>query len=154
LKKTFVETYKASKTFKAPLDFVFGWCTDFREDDGKMTGSKTKREFIERTDKRIVWAVEYKEKGKTKEGIRVVWLHPPNSWSLDTCGDGKEVGEYVLTPKGKNKTRLDMKFHLSYDSKDAVEDPKKWEKDASEEWDIFRDYLERNYKASLHAEKQ
>ena len=84
MKKTFVETYKVSKTFKAPLDYVFGWCTDFREDDGKMTGSKSKRTFLERTDKRIVWAVEYKEKGKTKEGIRVVWLRSPDSWTLDT----------------------------------------------------------------------
>jgi hypothetical protein len=151
LKKSFVETYKVSKSFKAPLDYVFGWCTDFREDDGKMTGSKAKRKFIERTDKRIVWSVEYKENGKPVEGIRVVWLHPPDSWSLDTCGDHRELGEYNLTKKGKNKTRLDMKFRVSFDSKEEVDDRKKWEKEASEEWDIFRRYLENDYKASLRA---
>jgi hypothetical protein len=154
LKKTFVETYRASKTFRAPLDFVFGWCTDFREDDGKMTGSKATRKFLERTDKRIVWSVEYKEKGKLVDGIRVVWLHPPNSWRLDTCGDHRELGEYELTPKGKNKTRLDMKFKISYDSKDEVDDRKKWEEEVSEEWDVFRRYLENDYKASLRAGKE
>jgi len=154
LKKTFVETYRISKTFKAPLDYVFAWCTDFREDDAKMTGSKIRRKFIERTDKRKIWSVEHKEKGKSIEGIRVVWLHPPDSWSLDTCGDHRELGEYSLTPKSKNKTRLDMKFRMSFDSKDEVEDKKKWEKEVREEWDAFARFLENDYKVSLRAGKQ
>jgi hypothetical protein len=154
LKKLFVETYKVSKTFKAPLDFVFGWCTDFREDDGKMTGSKAKRTFLERTDKRIVWVVEYKEKGKSKEGVRVVWLHAPDSWKLDTCGDGSEIGEYKLSGKGKNKTRLDMKFQIVYESKDEVEDRKKWEKEVTAEWDVFGRYLQDDYKKSLQPGKK
>lgn len=153
MKKTFVETYKASKTFKAPLDYVFQWCTDFREDDGKMVGSKAKKTFVERTDKRIIWISAYKEKGKTREDIRVVWLRPPDAWHLDTCGDGREVGEYQLSEKGKNKTRLDMKFSISYDNRDDVPDKKKWEKDVDEEWDTFARYLEDDYKASLHASK-
>jgi hypothetical protein len=153
LKKAFVETYKASKTFRAPIGYVFQWCTDFREDDGKMVGSKAKRTFVERTDKRIIWIAEYKEKGKTKEGVRVVWLRPPDAWYLDTCGDGREVGEYRLTEKGKNKTRLDMKFRISYDSKDDAPDKKKWEKDVDEEWDTFAGYLENDYKTSLHTSK-
>ena len=151
LKKNFVETFKASQTFKAPLDFVFQWCTDFREDDGKMTGSKAKRTFLERTAKRIVWVSEFKEKGEPKEGLRVVWLEPPNVWRLDTCGDQREIGEYVLSPKGKNKTRLDMKFKISYDSKDEIPDKKEWEDDVAKEWEIFASYLEKDYKQSQSA---
>lgn len=149
-----METYKVSKTFKAPMDFVFQWCTDFREDDGTMTGSKAKRTFLEKTDKRVVWITDYKEKGKSREGVRVVWLHPPDSWYLDTCGDGREVGEYTLSQKGKNKTRLDMKFHVTFDSKDEIEDKKKWEEDVAEEWDTFGEHLEKDYKASLEAAKE
>lgn len=55
LAKATVKTYELSQTFNAPLDFVFKWCTDFREDDPKMVGSTAKRTFLERTDKRIVW---------------------------------------------------------------------------------------------------
>lgn len=153
MKKNFTETYKVSKTFNAPLDFVFHWCTDFREDDGKMTGSKAKRTFLERTEKRIVWAVNYREKGKNREGLRVVWLQPPDAWYLDTCGDGREVGEYKLTPKGRDRTRLDMKFRVSYESKDEVEDKKKWERDASDEWDTFARYLEKDYTSSPQTDK-
>lgn len=154
LKKNFVETYKASQTFKAPLDFVFQWCTDFREDDGKMVGSKAKKTFLEKTAKRVVWVAEYKEDGKPREGVRVVWLRPPNTWKLDTCGDHREIGEYVLSPKGKDKTRLDMKFKISYDSKDDAPDKKKWEKEVAEEWQTFADYLQKDYKGSLHVAKE
>ena len=153
MKKNFVETYKVSKTFRAPLDFVFAWCTDFREDDGKMTGSSVKRDFLERTKERVVWISEYKEKGKPMQGVRAVWLHPPDSWHLDTCGDQRELGEYRLTPKGKKKTRLDMKFMITYDDKHEVVDSKKWEKESREEWDVFADYLEKDYKESLRAAK-
>ena len=114
-----------------------------------MTGSKVRRTFLERTDRRVVWAVEYKEEGKNVEGIRVVWLHPPNSWSLDTCGDYRELGEYNLKPKGKNKTRLDMTFRLSFESKDDVEDRKEWEKRLLKDWGIFARFLENDYRTSL-----
>jgi hypothetical protein len=153
LKKAFVQTYNVSKTFKAPLAFVFDWCTDFREDDGKMTGSKAKMTFLEKTDKRMVWVVDYKEKGKAKEGIRVVWLHPPDSWSLDTCGDGKELGEYKLKEKGNGKTRLDMEFRLTYDNKADVEDKKTWEKETEEFWDVLGQFLEKDYNESLRKSK-
>ena len=154
MKKAFVETYKVSQSFKAPLDYVFAWCTDFREDDGKMTGSKAKKTFLERTKKRAVWVVQYKENGKSKEGVRVVWLRAPDSWTLDTCGDGRELGEYNLAQKGKNKTRLDMKFQISFDSKEEVEDKKKWVKEVREEWGIFRTHLENDYKAYLQSGKK
>jgi hypothetical protein len=151
LKKAFIETYKVSQTFSAPIEYVFDWCTDFREDDGQMIGSKTKKSFIERTDKRIVWAVERKEKGKKVVGIRVVWLDRPNSWTLNTCGDQIEVGHYVLKKKGKNKTKLDMEFNITFDSKDEVEDKKKWLKSSKEEWGTFRQHLEEDYKAGKPA---
>jgi hypothetical protein len=119
-----------------------------------MVGSKAKRTFIERTSKRIIWITDYKEDGKVKQGVRVVWLRPPDRWDLDTCGDSREVGEYKLTPNGENNTRLDMKSTLTYDSKDDVEDRKKWEKDVDEEWNTFASYLEKDYKEAQHASKQ
>jgi len=145
------QTYRLSATFNAPLDYVFAWCTDFREDDNKMTGSKTRRHILERTKERFVWVVNYKDGGKEKEGIRAVWLHPPDSWHLDTCGDGREVGDYKLTRLGKTKTRLDMKFVETYDGPEEVEDKKEWEADGKEHWKIYKKALEADFKAGRPA---
>jgi hypothetical protein len=151
--KATVKTYELSQTFDAPLDFVFKWCTDFREDDAKMVGSTAKRTFLERTDKRIVWAVSYKESNKQKEGIRAVWLHPPDSWHLDTCGDTREVGDYKLTSKGKSRTRLDMVFHVTYEKGEEATGRREWEKEVKGEWKLYAKYLEKDYKSSLQQTK-
>ena len=61
-----------------------------------------------------------------------MWLRPPDSWHLDTCGDHREVGDYKLTSIGKDKTRLDAVFHMTYDDPDEVETKEKWEKETDE----------------------
>jgi len=154
LKKAFTQKYRGSKTFKAPLDFVFAWCTDYREDDVKMTGSKSRRTMLEKTPHRVVWVVTYKQEGKTREGLRVVWPHPPDAWELDTCGDMADWGErergwYKLTPKGNNRTRLDMEFVLTYNSKRHFPEKKQWLKELDELWDTLASFLEKDYKESL-----
>lgn len=141
------QTYRISHTFKAPRDFVYKWCTDFREDDWKYTRSSARRVFLERSKRRYVWVVNYKEGGKKKEGIRAVWFKPPISWHLDTCGDGREVGDYELTPKGKNKTRLDMTFDVTYDDPRDVESKEEWQGEAKEHWKLYGAALEKEYKA-------
>jgi len=77
------------------MDYVFAWCTDFREDDPqKYLGSKTVRKILEKTPERVIWAVRFKDGKGFSEGVWAVWLNPPKSWHLDTCGDGREVGDY------------------------------------------------------------
>ena len=142
------QSYKLSKKFSAPLDFVFQWCTDFREDDPKIIGSKTVRKMLEKNGERAIWRVRYKNGKGFAEGVRFVTLHPPNAWHLDTCGDGREVGDYKLTAMGKNKTRLDMKFTVTYDSKKEVEDRDEWEKDGDAHWTIYKKALEKEYRES------
>ncbi len=146
------QTYKLSQKFDAPLDYVFAWCTDFREDDNqKYLGSKTQRKIIEKTGEHVIWRVRYKDGKGFKEGVRAVWLHPPDGWHLDTCGDGREVGDYKLKSLGKTKTRLDMKFAVTYESKKDVEDRDEWEEDGKKHWKIYRKALEADFKAGRPA---
>ncbi len=145
------QKYRLSQEFDAPLDYVFQWCTDFREDDNKLIGSKTERKILEKGPERVIWRVRYKDRKDYVEGVRAVWLHPPDSWTLDTCGDGREMGEYKLKSLGKNKTRLDMKFVVTYDSKDEVEDKDEWEADGVKDWKIYRNALEADFKAGKPA---
>ncbi len=145
--KPVTQNYKLSKKFNAPLDYVFKWCTDFCDDDPKLIGSKTVRKILEKDDERVVWRVRYKEGKGFAEGVRYVALKPPNAWYLDTCGDGREVGEYKLTSLGKNKTKLEMKFTVTYDSKKEVEDKDEWEKDSDQHWSIYKKALEADFNA-------
>ena len=151
MKRAVIETYKFSKTFNAPLGFVFDWCTDFREDDGKMVGSETRVEFVERNSERLIWIARYKSDGQAKEGIRVVWLKRPDEWRLETCGDGNEKGRYKLTSLGKERTRLDMAFDVTYNNAKAVQSQEEFEIDTRGTWDSFAKYLEKDYKASVRS---
>jgi hypothetical protein len=148
MKRAFSGVYHISKTFNAPLQFVFAWCTDFREDDPKMNGENRLRHIIERTKERVIWSVSYKEKGEDHQGVRVVWLSPPNSWHMDTCGDMRRRGDYILKPLGKNKTRLDIAFVETWDKKTDVEPPEKWERDIGGMWDAFGRFLEKDFRES------
>jgi len=108
-------TVHVSKVIKAPLKFVYNWCTDFREDDNKITGSKTKRIILQKTKKRVIYISTYKWRGKTISGVNIVTLRPPNAWHLDFAGqEDDEIGEYRLTRIGPRKTRLTMTFKEKY----------------------------------------
>lgn len=145
MEDAFTETYTLSKVFNAPLPFVYAWCTDFREDDSRMHGGASRRRFVERSRKRIIWTTKSEDGGKPVEGVRVVWLSPPDSWRLDTCGDVRERGDYALTSLGKNRTRLDMTFRVTYDRREDVESRESWEADGRKDWDAYARFLERDY---------
>ncbi|MDV3293568.1 MAG: hypothetical protein LYZ70_04800 [Nitrososphaerales archaeon] len=149
MKQAAVETYHLSKTFKAPLRFVFAWCTDYREDDPKMLGSKNRRMILVRNRKIIAWWVKTKNPGSKFDPIRVVWLRPPNSWHLDTCGDGSEIGDYKLKALPGGRTKLDMTFKVTYENPRDVESRKEWEADGQAHWDSYGKFLERDYQRSL-----
>ena len=146
-----LEVFRVSKIINAPLPFAYRWCTDFREDDYKMTGSTARRRFLERTKSRIIWVVKYKDRGRSMEGVRAVWLKRPNSWHLDTCGDGREIGDYTLTGLKNGKTRLDMVFMVTYDNPTEVESEAELAKGGTRQWSIYGRFLEKEYKKSLGA---
>jgi len=147
-------TYRASKKIEAPLSFVYDWCTDFQEDDPKITGSKSGRKILEKSEKRVIYTVSLVENGKDEGHVSIVSLKPPNSWHLDTAGNEmeKEVGDYKLSKLGKNKTRLDMVFTLDY-SKAVKKVPtsKELADDLSNFWDKLIDGLMKDYKTAKEA---
>jgi hypothetical protein len=148
MKTAYSQTYGLSKTFNAPLDFVYAWCTDFRGDDLKMLGSKDVRNLHEKTEGRVIWTVERKKPSRGTDPVRVVWLRPPDSWHLETCGDGSEVGDYKLRAVGKNRTRLDMIFTETYKSKRGIPSESELKAEAAGHWKAYAKTLEREYENS------
>jgi len=130
-----LQRYRISKDIEAPLPFVYDWCTDYREDDGKLTGSRRKKKILEKTKSRVIYTSSCLENGKLVGRVSIISLVPPNAWYLETAGDPLEqyTGDYKLTKLGSNKTRLDMAFDTRYGPDAKVPTKEWWEDDASKD---------------------
>jgi len=145
-------TYRRSHSFhvlkviRAPLRFVFDWCTDYRDTDTQITGSKAKRKILMKSKHRVIYVTSYRNRGKQRNAVDIVTLFPPKGWHLDFVGDeDDESGDYVLASLGSRKTRLDMTFQEHYKIRNA---PSKAadEKHTHEVWDKYVAALEKDYR--------
>jgi len=138
-----------TKTVNAPLKFVYEWCTDYREDDNQITGSKAQFRILQKTNRRVIYLRTHERDGKTMICVKMVTLRPPKAWYLDQVGEDEDViGIYKITRMGPEKTRLDMTFTEKYKISDA---PTKEEdrKNTDQMWDKYVAALEEDY-ASDH----
>ena len=128
-----------SKAINAPQRFVFGWCTDFSEDDPKLTGSNFERRILSRTKAKCVFVDLFPgQGGRQNVAVNVVALKPPNKWRLDLYGDPHNASlDFKLTKLARNRTRLDITFRESLLDSEAVGFDELWSKYASE---IEKDY--------------
>lgn len=139
-------TIHVSKIMNAPLSFVYEWCTDYREDDNKITGSATQRRILQKTKDRVIYVSTYKSGGKLKYAVNIVSLHPMRSWHLEFVGEeDDELGDYRLVKLGPERTRLDMVFKEKYKIRNA---PSKAEdlRHTNELWGKYVAALERDYR--------
>jgi len=146
---TRAHTLHVSRTINAPARFVYHWCTDYRESDTKITGSKAKRKILLRMEHRVIYTSTYMSEGKLRSAVNVVTLYPPKAWHLDFIGDeDDESGDYVLTKLGPQRTRLDMTFEEHYKTRNA---PTKAQdmKQTHEVWDKYVAALEKDYARRL-----
>jgi hypothetical protein len=51
---------------------------------------------------------------------QVVSLRPPGAWHLETCGDGRKVGDYELTAIGKKRMGFDTTFTETHGRKENL----------------------------------
>ncbi len=142
---TKTHTFHLSKIIRAPLRFVYDWCTDYRESDPKITGSKAKRKILLKTKHRVIYTSAYLSGGKSRSAVNVVTLYHPKAWHLDFMGDeDDEAGDYVLTKLGPRRTRLDMTFTEHYKVRKAptrAQDAKH----THEIWDKYIAALQKDY---------
>ena len=73
-----MDVIKVSKTINAPLRYVYDWCTDYRETDPQITGSKSQRRVLQKTKKRSIYVQIYEgADGNEKVAVDIVTLKPP-----------------------------------------------------------------------------
>jgi hypothetical protein len=142
-------TYRVKKTINAPLKFVYDWCTDYREDDNQITGSKVQFKILQKTNSRVIYLRTYEQAGKAMIGVKIVTLRPPKAWYLDQVGEDEDaIGIYKLTRVGPEKTKLNMTFTEKYKISDAH--TKEEDRNQTDQmWDKYVAALEEDY-ASDH----
>ena len=138
------DVVRISRIIDAPLDFVYRWCTDYREDDYRITRSKSRRRILERTRRRVVYTT--REKGKSVGSASIVTLHPSDAWHVNSIGDDRDiVGDYRLTKLAGGRTRLGIVFKVERKSPRA---PSKSQflKHINGIWDRYIARLEKDYR--------
>lgn len=144
-----MDVIEVSKTIKAPLWYAYDWCTDFRETDPQITGSKSQRRVLHKTKKKAIYVQIYEgADGKEKVAVDIVTLKPPTSWHLDYFGEeDDETGEYRLKKLGENKTRLDMVFKEKWKNIAKIPSIEEQIRSTNETWDKYVAALEKEYKS-------
>jgi hypothetical protein len=139
-----------TKEIRAPIDFAYAWCTDFRADDPKINGSSSERIILEkRSDKAVFCAVMKDEKGNTKGRAYIVRLRPPNTWSVKAYGNGFDTtGQYKLTKITEGSTKLSITFEHSYYDFEAVPTEREKKLDSEKSWEKYVSALESDFNFS------
>jgi len=143
LKRT-MASYQFSRTFNAPLRFVYDWCTDYSEVDPKITGAKLRRIIIDKTKNRAVYINQPKNAGVGMT-VNIVTFHPPDRWHMSLIGEERDgAGEYHLTRLGPISTKL----HVSLKMKWKTRAPTKTEfhQRLNSMWAKYAAALERDYR--------
>ena len=148
--KGFGPEYHATVSFRAPLDFVFRWCTDYTPEDGALEHEKYERKIIERTPRRVIFEDLEETKDGWFWGRDVVSLRPPNRWHMDGVGNKRDVvADYLLTMLPDGRTRLDLRWRRKPNVPQRNPPTKaQREAEATKAWKLFAVALERDYKRS------
>jgi hypothetical protein len=108
------------KLVHAPLPFVFRWCTDFREDDDRITNSiyHYRARIALREPDRVVRIITVPGKNRNRcTDVEIIQLRPPDRWHLAKLSvTDDESGNYRLTARGPRQTLLEMRFQRIWKS--------------------------------------
>jgi hypothetical protein len=145
-----VAVYQIKRTFRAPLDFAYKWCTDFTDRDRVLQGEQGSRQVIRKSARGVV----YEDLTPTPEGWMwsrlIVTLRPPNRWHAVALGNYRRWDlDYSLRalPDGKTEFTLRGKRRPTLLGK---KNPRKsvLERELDVMWRNLGQAMERDYRAS------
>ncbi|TLZ95182.1 MAG: hypothetical protein E6K04_00345 [Methanobacteriota archaeon] len=141
--------YRILVSFRAPIDFVFAWCTDYTPGDAALEKETYQRKIIERTPRAVV----FEDLDESKDGWdwsrAVVSLRPPNRWHMDGIGNNRDVvADYVLSGLPEGRTRLDLRWKRRPHGPGPKLTKAGHEASSTRAWRRFASALEEDYKRS------
>jgi hypothetical protein len=134
--------------FRAPMDFVFRWCTDYTPGDAVLEGEKFERRILSRSERQVVFEdIESVGDGWAWKRY-TVQLRPPRRWHAVSVGNRRHLTiDYELTEEGPGRTRLDLWWRRRPGVLPVRPPPKATvERDSTRSWRRFAVALEGDYR--------
>ncbi len=145
-----ISVYQIKRTFRAPLDFSYKWCTDYTPTDRRLQGEKGSRQIIRRTSRTAV----YEDLTPTPNGWGwsryTVTFQPPNRWRAIAVGNYRTWDlDYSLRPLTGGRTEFTLRGKRRATPLGGKNPPKAvLEKELTAMWRNLGRALERDYRSS------
>jgi hypothetical protein len=137
------------KQIRAPLRFVYRWCTDFRNDDDRITDSiySYKAKVVLREASRTVRVITVPGKDPNRcTDVEIIALRPPIGWDLTKLSwTDDEIGHYHLTASSANSTLLEMRFRRTWKA-DRSPSLSRYKALFNEVWDRYVEVIESEWR--------
>jgi hypothetical protein len=142
------QIFEVRVRFRAPLPFVYRWCTDYTPQDPQYEKDDYQRRILRRSSRKVV----YEDLSVSKEGW--VWSHaevrllPPNGWHSDSVGSHRQYSvDYRLKELPGARTEMTLRARRRPYGIGAKNPSKAaWEKNIRKLWRNFGRVLERDYR--------
>jgi len=142
--------YHVEVSFRAPLPYVFSWCTDYTPGDAKLEGESYQRKVLRRTRRQVIFEdLEESPRGWSWARYEVE-LQPPDRWHMEATGNHVQVvGDYQLTARPDGRTQLDLWWRRRPGLLEFTPRPKEaTERSGTLGWRSFARELEKDYQSS------
>src|SRR5437016_12818747 len=97
--------YRIRVSFRAPIDFVFAWCTDYTPGDAALEKETYQRKIIERTPRAVVFEDLEESKDGWDWSRAVVSPRPPSRWHMRGIARSRDAGaDSVLSSRRAGRT--------------------------------------------------
>lgn len=139
--------YEVRTTFRAPLNFVYQWATDYTSEDSRYSAERFDRRVHLRSRRTIVLEDLY------DTGTGWVWLRrkiqlfPPDRWHADSIGSDRVISvDYHLSRLSGGRTGLAIRARRRPYGVGVRNPPKsEWERSVAANWASFARALEEEY---------
>lgn len=141
--------YEIRTRFRAPLPFVFAWCTDYSANDPRLEKERYTRRIVRRSTRQVV----YEDLTEAPRGWmwsrHTVTLQPPNRWHSDSLGSHRTWSlDYALRELPSGGTELTLRGVRRPTSIGGPNPPKaELERELRRSWKNFGAELEKDFRS-------
>lgn len=143
-------TYLIRTTFRAPLSYVYRWCTDYTPEDPRLEGDDYVRKIVSRKGRTVVYEDLYDRPTGWMWSHQTVTLLPPNRWHAEAMGSHRDwSNDYTLRSLPEGRTELSFVGRRRPKGLGLRNPPRAdMERELRSAWKNFASALEKDYRTS------